>query len=67
MSKSQEQPVIIATAAGGKMIAMTARMMSEPWTMVDEVLGRVEMNAVCNVLLGSLGGQGTENDRQRAA
>lgn len=34
INRSHEQPVIIATAAGGKMIAMTARMMSEPWTIV---------------------------------
>lgn len=34
MRRSQLQPVIMATAAGGKMMAMSAMMMSDPRTMV---------------------------------
>ncbi len=36
MSRSQLHPVMIAAAAGGKMMATTMRMISELWTMLDE-------------------------------
>lgn len=34
MMRSQLQPVIMATAAGGKMMAMSAMIMSDPRTML---------------------------------
>ena len=38
MRRSQLQPVIMATAAGGKMMAMSAMMMSDPRTMVSAMV-----------------------------
>ncbi len=43
--RSQEQPVMIVAAAGGKMMATRMRMMSEPLTMMGDSgsLSRCEM------------------------